>query len=39
MKEKLIFVAEVAAVIAGLYLFQKKVYKLPVIGEYLPGGQ
>jgi uncharacterized membrane protein len=39
MKEKLMFAAEVAVVFAAIYAFQKKVYKLPVVGEFLPGGQ
>lgn len=39
MKAKLIFAAEVLAVFAIAYAIQKKVYKVPVIGDYLPGGQ
>lgn len=39
MKDKLMFAAEVAVVIAAIYAFQKHVYKLPVVGAYLPGGQ
>lgn len=39
MKDKLMFAAEVLAVFAVVYLVQKKVMKVPVIGEYLPGGQ
>jgi len=39
VKEKLIFAAEVAVVFAAIYAFQKHVYKVPVIGDYLPGGQ
>lgn len=39
MKDKLIFAAEVLAVFAVAYLVQKKVMKVPVIGEFLPGGQ
>ena len=38
MKEKLMFVAEVAVAFAAIYAFQKHVYKVPVIGPYLPGG-
>jgi hypothetical protein len=38
-KGKLIFVAEVAAAFAVVYYFQKKVYAIPVVGPYLPGGQ
>lgn len=33
------FVAEVAVAFALIYAFQKHVYKVPVIGPYLPGGQ
>lgn len=39
MKEKLIFVAEVLAVIAVVAAIQKNVFKVPVIGAYLPGGE
>lgn len=39
MKSKLIFAAEVLAVIAAAYLFQTKVMQVPVIGAYLPGGK
>jgi hypothetical protein len=39
MKDKLIFAAEVLAVFAIVYAVQKKVMKVPVIGDYLPGGQ
>lgn len=39
MKDKLIFAAEVLAVFAVAYLFQKKVMAVPVVGAYLPGGQ
>lgn len=39
MKEKLMFAAEVAVVFAAIYAFQKHVYKVPVVGAYLPGGQ
>lgn len=38
MKQKLIFAAEVAAVIIVIGLIQKNVYKLPApIGPLLPG--
>jgi hypothetical protein len=30
-------VVTVVVIIAGIALFQKKVMKLPVIGDYLPG--
>lgn len=39
IKSKLIFVAEVAVAFAIVYAFQKKVYKVPVVGDFLPGGQ
>jgi len=39
MKSKLIFAAEVLAVIALTYVIQKNVMKVPVVGAYLPGGQ
>lgn len=39
MKSKLIFAAEVLAVIAVTYLIQTKVMQVPVIGAYLPGGK
>lgn len=39
VKEKLMFAAEVAVVFAAIYAFQKHIYKVPVVGEYLPGGQ
>ena len=32
------FAAEVLIVFAVVYAVQKKVYKVPVIGEFLPGG-
>ena len=38
LKSKGMFVLEVAVAIAMIYAFQKHVYKVPVIGEYLPGG-
>ena len=37
MKDKLIFAAEVAAVMVVLALFQSKVMNVPVVGEFLPG--
>ncbi len=39
MKDKLIFAAEVLAVFAVVFLVQKKVMPIPVVGAYLPGGQ
>lgn len=39
MKDKMIFAAEVLAVFGAVYLFQKKVMAIPVLGNYLPGGQ
>jgi hypothetical protein len=39
MKDKLVFAAEVLVVFAVVYAIQKKVMKVPVIGDYLPGGQ
>jgi uncharacterized membrane protein len=39
VKQKLIFAAEVLVVFAVAYAIQKKVYKVPVVGEFLPGGQ
>lgn len=38
MKTKLMFAVEVLAVFAIVYAIQKHGMKLPVIGEYLPGG-
>jgi uncharacterized membrane protein len=38
MKEKLEFVAMVAVAFAAIAAFQKHVYKVPVVGAYLPGG-
>jgi len=38
VKEKLMFAAEVLIVFAVAYAVQKHVFKVPVIGEYLPGG-
>lgn len=37
MKQKLIFAAEVAAVIVVIALIQKKAMNVPVVGEFLPG--
>jgi uncharacterized membrane protein len=37
--DKLKFAAEVLIVFAVVYAVQKKVFKLPVVGDYLPGGQ
>lgn len=37
MKDKLIFAAEVAAVLVAIALFQKNVMKIPVVGGFLPG--
>lgn len=39
LKEKAMFVAEVAVAIAVIYMVQTKIVKIPVIGAYLPGGQ
>ena len=39
MKEKLIFVAEVAAIFAVIAAVQMHVFQVPVIGAYLPGGK
>lgn len=39
MKDRLMFLAEVAVAVAVIAAFQKHVYKLPVVGPYLPGGQ
>ena len=39
MKDKLIFLAEVAAAFAVIYALQKHVMQVPVVGEYLPGGR
>jgi hypothetical protein len=39
MKDKLVFAAEVLVVFAIAFAIQKKVMKVPVIGDYLPGGQ
>lgn len=37
MKTKLIFAAEVAAVLVVIALFQSKVMNVPLVGEFLPG--
>jgi hypothetical protein len=37
VKDKAIFVAEVAAVMVLLALFQSKVMNVPIVGMYLPG--
>lgn len=37
MKDKLIFAAEVAAVIALIAVVQSKVMNVPLVGQYLPG--
>lgn len=39
MTDKLKFAAEVLVVFAIVYAVQKKVFKVPVIGDFLPGGQ
>lgn len=31
-------VVTVLVIIAAVTVFQKKVYKLPLVGDYLPGG-
>lgn len=38
MKAKLVFAAEVLVVFAAIYAVQKHVFKVPVVGGYLPGG-
>jgi len=38
VQAKLIFAAEVLAVFAVAYAIQKHVFKVPVVGAYLPGG-
>lgn len=38
MKHKAIFFAEVLVVFAIAAAIQKHVFKLPVVGDYLPGG-
>lgn len=37
MKDKLIFAAEVAAVMIAIALIQKNAMNIPVVGEFLPG--
>ena len=37
MKDKLMFAAEVAAVLVVIALLQKNVMNVPVVGEFLPG--
>ena len=37
MKEKAIFLAEVAVAIALITFVQKKYINVPLVGEYLPG--
>ena len=37
MKDKLMFAAEVAAVLVVIALIQKNVMNVPIVGEYLPG--
>ena len=39
LKEKAIFVAEVAVAIGLIALFQVNVMQIPVVGKYLPGGK
>ena len=37
MKDKLMFAAEVSAVLVVIALFQKNAMNVPIVGEYLPG--
>lgn len=37
MKDKLMFAAEVMAVLVVIALVQKKVMNVPLVGEFLPG--
>lgn len=37
MKQKLIFVAEVAVAVAVIALVQNKVMNIPLVGQFLPG--
>lgn len=37
MHAKLIFAAEVAAVIVAITMIQKTFINVPIVGEYLPG--
>lgn len=39
IKGKAMFVLEVSLAFALVYAFQKNIKVIPVIGEYLPGGQ
>ena len=39
MKEKAIFVAEVAVALVIINLFQTNVMQIPVVGQFLPGGK
>ena len=39
LKDKALFVAEVAVAIAAIALFQTKVMQLPVVGKFLPGAK
>lgn len=39
MKEKLIFAVEVIAVVSLFSYFNSTIFRLPVIGSYLPGGE
>lgn len=37
MKDKLMFAAEVTAVLVVIALIQSKAMNVPIIGQYLPG--
>ncbi len=37
MKDKLMFAAEIAAVLVVIGLIQKNAMNVPVVGEFLPG--
>ena len=37
MKDKLIFAAEVGAVLVAIALIQSKFMNIPLVGEFLPG--
>jgi hypothetical protein len=39
IKDKAMFAASVAAVIAAIWYVQEKHFKVPVVGPYLPGGR
>lgn len=39
MKQKLVFLLEVAVAVAVIAALQKHVYRLPVVGDYLPEGR